>query len=115
MVIINNVVIATAEQVRVLLPYLTEEQVKQLGLREDYSVELRLKIGRASAIGSAIMNTSVKLKEGENWTEVGEKGESVVALPTELVLYLAGAALQNKAAQEIIVGYFGGIPDIVAP
>jgi hypothetical protein len=116
MATLNDVTITTAEQVRTLLSTLTPEQKQALALRTDYSVELRLKIGRGSAIGSVIMNASEKYEEQEGeWVEVAQKGEGVVALPTELVLFLAGAALQNEAAQQIIYQYFGEIPNIVAP
>ena len=108
-----NVEISTAAQVRELYGSLSEHQKEKLELRDDYSVELRIKVGRKQAIGSVVMNADIKFEqEGGNWATVQQRETSVQQLPTELVLHLIEAAFSNEIAQKMVQEYFGEIPKI---
>ena len=107
--------IQEAAQVQALYDTLTEEQKTALGIREDYNVELRIKLGRGSAIGSVIMSAECKFETENGWIAVASTPEQVEDLPIDLILHLAGAALMHPIAQELLVAYFGEMPSIVAP
>lgn len=104
--------IKSSIDVRHFFENLTEDERKELGIRENFQVEARFSVNRNGLQGSFILNLTYEFKEGEEWVKVGEKSQTVEEIPQDLILKFTQTALPDKRVVKMLINYFGQMPDM---